>query len=99
MDNLRGLLGIRRVDRVPFAQIRDLCRVMKGVDERIDEGVPRWFGDVERMEKDRIAKRVYVGECGSSCSVGSPQKRWIETVKDSLRKRFRCQASKENGAG
>ena len=22
----------------------------------------RWFGDIERMENDRIAKRVYVGE-------------------------------------
>ena len=38
MDNLRGLLGIRRMDRVHNAQIRELCRVMKVVDERIDEG-------------------------------------------------------------
>ena len=34
----------------------------KGVDERIDEGVLRWFAHVERMEKEGIAKRVYVGE-------------------------------------
>ena len=39
MDNLRGLLGIRRMDKVPNAQIRKLCRVMKGVNEKIDEGV------------------------------------------------------------
>ena len=39
MDNLRGLLGIRRMDRVPNAWIRELCRVKKGLDERIDEGV------------------------------------------------------------
>ena len=32
MDNLRGLLGIRRMDKVQNAQIRLLCRVMKGVD-------------------------------------------------------------------
>ena len=25
MDNLKGLLGIRRMDRVPNAQIRELC--------------------------------------------------------------------------
>ena len=31
MDNLRGLLGIRRMDRVPNAWIRELCRVMKGL--------------------------------------------------------------------
>ena len=62
MDYLRVLLGIRRVDRVPNAWIRELSGVKKGVDERIDEGVLRWYGRVERMERDRIAKRVYVGE-------------------------------------
>ena len=59
MVDLRGLLGIRR----------------KGLDERIDEGILRWFGHVERMESDKIAKRVYVGECAGSRSVGRPRKR------------------------
>ena len=49
MDNLRGLLGIRKMDRVPNTRIRELCEVTNGVDERIDEGVLRWFGHVERM--------------------------------------------------
>ena len=60
MDNLRGLLGIGRMDRVPNAQIRELCRVTKGVDKRIDEG-SLLICYVERMENDRILKRVYVG--------------------------------------
>ena len=29
MDNRRGLLGIRRIDRVPNAGVRKLCRVTK----------------------------------------------------------------------
>ena len=33
----------------------------------IEEGVLQWFGHVER---DRIVKRVYLGECACSCSVG-----------------------------
>ena len=53
MDNLRGLLGIRIMDRVQNARIREFCGVKKGLDERIDGGVPRWFG---HMERDRIAK-------------------------------------------
>ena len=61
MDNLRGLLGIRRIDKVSNACIKELCGLTKGVDERIDEGVLRWFDHVERMENYRIAKRVYVG--------------------------------------
>ena len=62
MDNLRGLLGIRRMDGIPNARIRELCGVRKRPDERIDEGVLSWFGHVERMERDMITKRVYVGE-------------------------------------
>ena len=64
MDNLRGLLGIRRMDRVPNAQIRELCRVKKGLHERIDEEMLQCFSHVERMESDNIAKRAYVGKCG-----------------------------------
>ena len=58
----------------------------KRVDERIDEGVLRWFGHVKRMEKERNADRVYVGECAGSCSVGRLRKRWIDAM-DCLRKR------------
>ena len=43
------------------------------------------------MENDRIAKRVYVGECA-----GRSRKRLIDTVKDCRKKRFRGQANKEN---
>ena len=39
------------------------------------------------MENDRIAKRIYAGEYDGSRSVSRPQKRWTDTVKDSLKKR------------
>ena len=41
MDNLRGFLGIRRMDKVPNARIKELWGVKKVLDERIDEGVLR----------------------------------------------------------
>ena len=59
----------------------------KGLDERIDEGMLRWFGHVERMERDRIVKSVYVGECAGSRLVGRERKRWTDTVKECLKKR------------
>ena len=34
--------------------------VKKGLEERNDEGFFRFFGHVERIEKDRIAKNVLV---------------------------------------
>ena len=60
---------------VPNARIRELCVVKKGLDERIDEGGLRWFGHVERMERDRIPKRIYVGERAGICSLSRPWKR------------------------
>ena len=41
MDNLSGMLGIRRIDKVPKSRIRQLCRATKDVNEKIDEGVLR----------------------------------------------------------
>ena len=75
MDDLRGLLGIGRMDKAPNARIRELCS-----DEGID-GVLRWFGHVERIDNDKITKRVYVGKCAGSRSVGRPRKRWTDTVR------------------
>ena len=75
MDNLRGFLGIRRMDKVSNARIGHLCRVTKNVNEKIYEGVLRWFSHVERMENDRITKTVYVEEYDGRRSVGRPRKR------------------------
>ena len=39
MDILRGLLDVRRMNRVPNARIWELFEVKKGLDERIDAGM------------------------------------------------------------
>ena len=39
------------------------------------------------MESDSITKRVYVGEYAGSHSVGRLQKRWIDTMKEYLKKK------------
>ena len=50
----------------------------KGLDERIEEDVLHWFSHVERMENDRIAKRVYVGENVDGHSAGHPRKEEVD---------------------
>ena len=42
---------------------------------------------MERMKRDRIAKRVYIGVCAGSRSVCWPQKKWTDTMKECLKKR------------
>ena len=78
MDNLRCLLGIRRMDKVTNARIRALCEVTN----RIEESVLRWFGHLEKMENDRIAMREHAGVCAGGRSVGQQRKRRIDTVKE-----------------
>ena len=46
MDNLRGLLGIIRMDRLRNPRIKELYGVRNGQDERIDEGMLWWFDHV-----------------------------------------------------
>ena len=61
--------GTRSMDEVLNVRIKELCGVTNGVDERIDEGVLRLYGHVDKMENNRIAKRVYVGEYADNYSV------------------------------
>ena len=78
MDNFRGLFNIRRMDRVLHIWIRELCRVTKRINKRMDEAVLRWFGYAESMEKDRLGKRISVRKCAGFHSVCRLQKRWID---------------------
>ena len=54
---------------LPNAQITEMGRMTKGVDEMIDENVLHWSSHTERMGCDRIAKWVYVGVYVGSCLV------------------------------
>ena len=58
MDNPRCLLLNWRMDRKLIVWIRDLCKVMKGIDEK----VLQWFSHIKEWKNDRIKERVYLGE-------------------------------------
>ena len=47
MDNLRGLLCIRNINRILNAEVRKLSGVKKGVGERNDESGLWWSGILE----------------------------------------------------
>ena len=42
MDNLKGLLGIRRMDKVQNAWIKELCGVTKGPMKAFSDGSAMW---------------------------------------------------------
>ena len=55
LNSLRGSLGIRRIDRIMNARVRELVDVKK-----------EWFGYIERTDNSRITKRVSEGNCTRS---------------------------------
>ena len=54
--------------------------------ERIYKSFLRWFAHIKRMDT-KITKRVNGEECVGSRLVCRPQKRWIDSVNDGLKKR------------
>src|SRR5678815_4314459 len=87
MDNLRGVLGVRRIDKMRNERIREMCGVKKWVNERINESMLRWYGHVKRMNDSRLVKRMYSGECVGNRPAGRQKKKWIEAVKECLQER------------
>ena len=62
-----------------------MCQIRR-VKKRIEESILQCFSHIERMQYDKIAKRVYVGDSVGSHLVGQLQKRWTNSVTECLRK-------------
>src|SRR5678815_1535115 len=60
MENLRGMLGVRRIDKMSNERIRELCGVKKGINERINESMLRWFGHCLLYTSDAADERSSV---------------------------------------
>ena len=87
MNCLRNICGLRRIDRVPNVEIRRRCGKNVSVGQRIDQGLLRWFGHVERMGDDRLAKRVYDSNVRGMRRRGRPRKCWIDGVNETLERK------------
>ena len=46
-----------------------------------------WFGHVERVNGERLSKRLYESNVGGSRGRGRPPKRWMNSVQDAVEKR------------
>jgi len=46
----------------------------------------RWLGHVERMSEERVVKRLYQNTPEGSRSVGRPRFRWMDDVREDLRR-------------
>ena len=95
MNCMRNICGLRRIDRVSNVEIRRMCGKNVSVSQRMDQGVLRWFGHVERMGNERLVKRVYESEVRGVRRRGRPRKSWLNGVNEALgRKGLNIQEAK-----
>jgi hypothetical protein len=63
---------------------KEICKIVKKptIKETIGLHRLRWFGHVQRMEENRIPKRVYYMNLESTTPRGRPRNRWQDEVKE-----------------
>ena len=87
MRCLRSMAGVSRIDRIRNEVVRERTGVGKELAARVDRNVLRWFGHVERMEDDRLLKRVMNARVTGRGVRGRPRFGWLDGVKRALRDR------------
>ena len=84
MNCLRSLVGVARMDRVRNEEVRSRTGIEMELASTADQRVLRWFGHVERMDEDRMARRVLMAEVSGGRVRGRPRLGWMDGVKVAL---------------
>ena len=84
MECLRSLVGVSRMDRVRNEEVRRRAGIERELASRAAQRVLRWFGNVERMDEYRMARRVLMVEVSGGRVRGKPRLGWMDGVKVAL---------------
>ena len=87
MKCLRSICGVTIRDRIRNEEIRRRVGVQNDLAGRVERSVLRWYGHIERMNGEWVAKRVYDSEVGGRRGRGRPNRVWMDGVKEALNKR------------
>ena len=72
------------MDRVRNEEVRRRAGIERELASRADQRVLRWFGQVERMDEYRIARRVLMAEVSGGRVQGRPRLDWMDGVNVAL---------------
>ena len=81
MKCLRSMTGVSRLDGVRNEVVR------RELAARVDMNVLRWFGHVERMDNERLLKKVMNTKVDGRSARGRPRFGWMDGVKRVLNDR------------
>ena len=84
---LRSMCGVTIWDRKTNEKIRGQTGIDSKLSDRAEQRTLRWFGHMERMNEERLTKRVMNSKAEGVAARGRPKLGWEEGVKNSLHKR------------
>ena len=84
MKGLRSLVGVTRMDRVRNEEVRRTAGIEREFASTADQRILRWFGHMERMDENRMARRVLMAEVSGGRVRGRPRLGWMDDVKVAL---------------
>ena len=72
------------MDRLTNEEVRRRAGIERELANRADQRVLRWFGHVERMDENHVARRVLMAEVSGRQVRGRPRLGWMDGVKVAL---------------
>ena len=87
MKGLRSASGVRRIEKIRNTRIKEMCNWNKGLMNRVEQGILRWFGHVCRMNEERMVGKVFRSEVEGIRGRGRPKGRWMDEVRELVRHR------------
>ena len=79
--------GVSWLDRVRNEVVRAKTDVRRKLAARVDVNVLRWFGHVERMDNERLLKKVMNAKVDRGSAREKPRFGWMDGVKRALNDR------------
>ena len=87
MKCLRSMTGVSQLDRIRNEVVRARTGVRRELAARVDMNVLRWFGHVEKMDNERLLKKVINAKVDGRSARGRPRFGWMDEVKRALNDR------------
>ena len=95
MRCLRSMCGVSRLDRLRNEEVRERTGVREELADGVDKNVLRWFGHVERMDDERLLKKVVNARVDGRGARGRPSFGWMDGVKKALKNGMDVREAKE----
>ncbi|GBP61235.1 hypothetical protein EVAR_45254_1 [Eumeta japonica] len=87
MPSLSNMRGVSREDRCRNSNVGERYGLKEDVVTRVERGMLRWFGHLDRMNESRLTKQIYrANVCDGKVGKGHPRKSYADHIDGILKK-------------